>query len=126
MTPPSPARSSLRPVGAFTVAYLLPAIIGALRTHNGEFIFYIAVMLVLMAAVAIVHRRVGLSRTALWGLSLWGLAHMAGGLVGVPDSWPINGDKRVLYSLWLIPDRLKYDQVVHAFGFGGLQRVENH
>jgi hypothetical protein len=24
----------------------------------------------------------------------------------------------VLYSLWLIPEHLKYDQIVHAFGFG--------
>jgi len=116
--PPTEPRASLRLVGAFTVAYLLPAVIGALRTRNGEFIFYIVVMGVLMAAVAVVHHRVGLSPTALWGLSLWGLAHMAGGLVGVPESWPIHGEKRVLYSLWFIPGFLKYDQIVHAFGFG--------
>lgn len=53
----------------------------------------------------------------LWGLSLWGLLHMAGGLVPVPASWPIHGDIRVLYSWWLIPGWLKYDQVVHAYGF---------
>jgi hypothetical protein len=76
----------------FTVLYLIPAVIGAVRTGNREFIFYIAVMLFLMAAVAVIHFRVGLSRTALWGLSLWGLAHMAGGLLPVPDSWPIHGD----------------------------------
>jgi len=102
----------------FTLAYMAPAIVGAVRTGNGEFVFYIAVMFVLMGAVAVVHCRVKLSRTALWGLSLWGLSHMAGGLLGIPDSWPINGDKRVLYSWWLIPGMLKYDQVVHAFGFG--------
>jgi hypothetical protein len=28
------------------------------------------------------------------------------------------GTNRVLYSLWLVPDRLKYDHVVHAYGFG--------
>ena len=43
---------------------------------------------------------------------------MAGGLVPVPASWPINGSIRVLYSWWIVPDRLKYDQVVHAYGFG--------
>jgi hypothetical protein len=43
---------------------------------------------------------------------------MAGGLIAVPESWPINGEHRVLYSLWLIPDVLKYDHVVHAYGFG--------
>ena len=43
---------------------------------------------------------------------------MAGGLVVVPESWPVMGTNRVLYSLWLVPDRLKYDHVVHAYGFG--------
>src|SRR5690606_5357715 len=32
--------------------------------------------------------------------------------------WPYEGENAVLYSLWLIPQRLKYDQVVHAYGFG--------
>jgi hypothetical protein len=43
---------------------------------------------------------------------------MAGGLVPVPRSFPIDGSIHVLYSLWLIPDLLKYDQIVHAYGFG--------
>jgi hypothetical protein len=64
------------------------------------------------------HRRVDFSRGVLWALSLWGLAHMAGGLLPVPTSWAIDGAQPVLYSLWIIPDRLKYDQVVHAYGFG--------
>lgn len=108
------------PAGAivFTGAYLLAAIGGAIATGNREFLFYIVVMLVLIAAIAVVNARVHLSRTVVWCLSLWGLAHMAGGLVPVPESWPIHGKVRVLYSLWIIPERLKYDQVVHAWGFG--------
>jgi hypothetical protein len=43
---------------------------------------------------------------------------MAGGLMSVPESWPINGETHVLYNWWLIPGLLKYDQVVHAYGFG--------
>jgi hypothetical protein len=43
---------------------------------------------------------------------------MAGGLIRVPASWPIDGTIRVLYSWWIVPHRLKYDQVVHAYGFG--------
>lgn len=117
--PETEARHSFPwPVVLFTLAYLAPAIAGALRTGNGEFVFYIAVLFVLMGAIAEVHRRVGLSRMSLWGLSLWGLAHMAGGLVSLPDSWSYQGDKPVLYSWWLIPGRLKYDQLVHAYGFG--------
>ena len=75
-------------------------------------------MLVLVYVVWAVHRSVQLSQTVIWALSFWGLAHMAGGLVIVPESWPIDSGSRVLYSLWLVPDYLKYDQLVHAYGFG--------
>jgi len=102
----------------FTVAYMIAAIGGAFSRGNMEFLIYIGVMLVLMGVVTFVHTRVHLSIGALWALSAWGALHMAGGLVPVPESWPINGDIRVLYSWWIIPDRLKYDQIVHAYGFG--------
>lgn len=102
----------------FTAAYLLVAVAGAIQTGNKEFVFYIAVMLILIGVIGLVHRRVGLSPGLLWALSLWGLLHMAGGLVSLPLHWPFNPPNAVLYSLWLIPGRLKYDQVVHAYGFG--------
>lgn len=110
--------ASLVPVGVFTVTYMCLATVAAIVRGNQEFIFYIAVVVVLIGAVLVVHRRVTLSQGVLWALSLWGLAHMMGGLVAVPEEWPINGDVRVLYSLWLIPGRLKYDHIVHAYGFG--------
>ena len=100
-----------RPVAIFTVLYLVAAAVATVAVRNTEFIFYLVVMLVLVAAVMLVHARVRLSVGVLWGLSLWGAAHMAGGLV------PID-DVGVLYNLWLIPERLKYDQLTHAFGFG--------
>lgn len=108
----------LRPVAAFTFGYLAIATVAGLLRGNDEFLFYIAVMLVLMGLVWAVNRSVGLGTGALWALSLWGLAHMAGGLVVVPEGWPVNAESRVLYSLWLIPGRLKYDHLVHAYGFG--------
>ena len=110
--------NKLLPVGAFTALYMLLAIVAAVRTGNGEFVFYIVVMFILIAGVMAVYRRAGLTVATLWALAVWGLLHMAGGLVPVPESWPINGDIRVLYSWWLIPDLLKYDHVVHAYGFG--------
>jgi hypothetical protein len=108
----------LWPVASFTALYLVAATVGALGLGNQEFLFYIVVMVVLVGVIWIVHRNIGLEIATLWALSLWGLLHMAGGLLTVPESWPISGDIRVLYSLWLIPERLKYDQVVHAYGFG--------
>ncbi len=94
------------------------SLVAALSLRNSEFAFYLVVMCVLIAAVVWVHLKIELHIGALWGLSIWGLAHMAGGLLPTPSSWPKNGDSFVLYNLWLIPRLLKYDQLVHAFGFG--------
>src|SRR5262245_1300045 len=118
-------------VYAFTLAYMAIWPVVALVARNGEFLYYFVVMCLLIAAVGLVHWRVGLRIGARWGLSIWGLAHMAGGLMPIPDSWPRGPGRAVLYNLWLVPDRLKYDQLVHAFGFGlvtwicwqGLQRA---
>lgn len=103
---------------AFTLLYITPALWRALSGGKMEFVLYVAVMLILFIPVLIIHRRVRLHPLALWGLSLWGLAHMCGGLVEVPASMPTAGESPVLYNWWIIPERLKFDQVVHAFGFG--------
>lgn len=121
MTVEIPAATRLQqlmPVLVFNAVYLLAAVVGSIASNNSEFILYIVIMLVLGSVVWFADRRVVFSLLVLWGLSLWGLVHMAGGLISVPESWPINGEHRVLYSLWLIPECLKYDHVVHAFGFG--------
>ena len=118
----------------FTLAYTLLAALAAVLTGNGEFVFYVIVMAILIAAVAAIHVRVRFTTALLWCLAVWGLLHMAGGLVPVPESWPINGETRVLYSWWIVPigdpgsgtggegvgqgGWLKYDHLVHAFGFG--------
>lgn len=103
---------------AFTLGYLLAAVVGCAITGNLEFVFYLGTMAVLIAVVVTIHRRVGFSTGALWALSLWGAAHMAGGLMPIPTSWPHAGDSAVLYSLWIVPDLIKYDHLVHAYGFG--------
>ena len=106
------------PVALFTSLYLVGALMTAVQGSNYEFLLYIGVVILMMGVVWVVHGHVALTSGALWCLSIWGLSHMAGGLVVVPESWPVMGTNRVLYSLWLIPDRLKYDHVVHAYGFG--------
>jgi len=97
---------------------LVAATWAGLSTGNDEFIFYIVVLMALMGLVAVVHHRVGLPSSLLWALAAWGVLHLAGGLVPVPESWPIAGEIRVLYSWWIIPGAIKYDVVVHAYGFG--------
>lgn len=70
---------------------------------------YLITVVILVAVVAYVHGRVGLSRPVLWIFWAWLFAHMAGGLVPWGDG--------VLYNAgW--GDVLRYDKVVHAIGFG--------
>ena len=65
-----------------------------------------------MGLVAWVDRRIGLGPRLLTALSAWGLAHMAGGLIPATSA-----DGHVLYNVVLIPRLVRYDQLVHAFGF---------
>ncbi|MFM2296431.1 MAG: hypothetical protein RL117_138 [Verrucomicrobiota bacterium] len=111
-------KPTLRPLALFTSCYMTLAAVGTQVTGNREFVFYLITMLILIAIVLMVHHRIVFLTSQLWALSLWGLLHMAGGLCPAPSSWPIDGGQGVLYSLWLIPDLLKYDQLVHAYGFG--------
>lgn len=101
----------------FTLGYISAAVLTAVLHGNREFVFYIVVMAVLIGVIMLVHRRVGLTAPLLWAFSIWGMLHMAGGLVPIPKMFADSDGQSVLYSLWLIPQRLKYDQVVHAYGF---------
>ncbi len=103
---------------AFTLAYTIPFTVYFLSQGNGEFIWYIIVVLVLMGLVLGTLPKSQLPRGIVWALSVWALLHLAGGSVRVGET--------VLYGLQLLPIYngggemilLKYDQVVHAFGFG--------
>lgn len=114
----APARPNLTPVLTFTGIYVAIAIAGAIASGNREFVIYIGVMLVLIPSILAVHRRYPLTAPLFWAFSVWGLLHMAGGLVPIPQAWFHHGSHPVLYSWWLIPNYLKYDQVIHAYGFG--------
>lgn len=108
----------------FTLLYSLAFLVWALRAGNGEFLFYFAIMVALILLVMWANVRAKFTMSVLWMLSVWGLLHMAGGNypisrdgIGFGTSQPA-GDHTVLYNLWLLPNHiLKYDQLVHAFGF---------
>lgn len=110
--------ASERAVLAFTLAYIAGFFVWFLVTGNHEFIWYIATMVLFVALAAGSYRLAHFPPALLWALSLWGLAHMAGGGAPVGDG--------VLYGVTLVPlygdggdfSLLKYDQVVHAYGFG--------
>lgn len=76
---------------------------------------YLAVMLIGTAVVTAVHLRAPLSRPTLWGLVLFGIGHVAGGMVSVGDG--------VLYQQWLLEPVVRYDNLQHAWGFGWVGRA---
>lgn len=104
-------------VAIFTFVYVAGFTLWFIAIGNYEFIVYVLTMLGLIALVALSLRSAAYPPEMLWALSVWGLAHMAGGGVPLGDS--------VLYNLHLLPIVvtehifiLKYDQLVHAYGFG--------
>lgn len=114
----TPGRPGLISVLTFTGLYMAAAIAAALASGNREFFIYIGVMLVLIPSIYAVHRKHPLTAPLLWAFSVWGLLHMAGGLLPIPQNWPREGPHAVLYSWWLVPRYLKYDQITHAYGLG--------
>lgn len=105
------------PVGLFVGAYMVAAGYFAALQWNREFLFYGVVMLALIGLVLWLDSRVRLATPLLWGLGVWGLAHMLGGTLKIPESWADPGTSGTLYNLRVHPDLPKYDQVVHAYGF---------
>jgi len=104
-------------VALFTITYIVVFTVWFLSIGNAEFIVYVVTMICLVGLIGLSARKADYPVAMLWALSIWGLAHMAGGGV------PVRG--AVLYNLVLIPlvetDAyviLKYDQLVHAYGFG--------
>lgn len=122
---PSPARPGppdpwwpLRPgehlLASIAILGLAAAAIVAGRKGEYEFFFYIGVMVVIMLAVTWVHRRVRLHLATLWALMAWAVLHLCGGMIPIHEP----AEVKVLYNFWLIPGLLKYDQLIHAYGFG--------
>ena len=84
--------------------------------ENSEFLIYVGVLIFFMILVLATNRKLKYTNGLLWGLSIWAFAHMAGGGIMIGD--------KTLYGTMLIPivgepyNILKYDQLVHAYGFG--------
>ena len=116
--PSRPPHPFPRPQAVAFAAVILPSFAAAVLLRNAEFGFYAVVTTLLALVIWAVHRRVGFTAALLWLLVAWAALHMVGGLVPVP-AWLPAREPRVFYNLWIVPPGwLKYDQVVHAFGFG--------
>lgn len=116
MNRPTPV--NLGPVFAFTGAYIAVFVAVALATATPGLPVYLGLMAVLVPSLYLLHRHYPLGAALIWSFSAWGLLHMAGGLAPIPHGWSREGAHSVLYSWWLLPGYLKYDQMVHAYGFG--------
>lgn len=121
---PGPTQGQLA-VALFTAAYIIAFSAWFVAAGNYEFIVYVITMVALVLLVGLTLRKAQYPLAALWALSAWGLLHMAGG------GLPVDGS--VLYNLRLISivDTpgifiLKYDQLVHAYGFGVTAWVLHH
>jgi len=109
----------------FNLLYVLGFAAYYISIRNYEFLWYVLVLVGFFLLIGLTIRKSNFDYVILWGLSIWGLLHMAGGGVIV------NGG--VLYTLQLIPlvgtgelTILKYDQLVHFFGFGVATLVVYH
>lgn len=76
---------------------------------------YAAVVAVGIVGATMLHLHVGLSRLTIWGLVIFGISHVAGGMV------PVGGG--TLYQWWLVDDLVRYDNLQHAWGFGFVGRA---
>ncbi len=81
---------------------------------NYEFMWYILIMLIILTVVVSTLKKTKFPSWILWGMSLWGFMHLAGGNI-----W-IAGD--VLYAYVFLPIItsgelifLRFDQFVHAY-----------
>ncbi|MEA2007013.1 MAG: DUF2238 domain-containing protein [Patescibacteria group bacterium] len=104
------------PIFLTNTLVMLAFIVTFFVNRNFEFLLYVGILFVFMTLILSTNKKVNYSNGLLWALSVWAFAHMAGGGVY------INGVK--LYETMLIPligepyNVLKYDQLVHAYGFG--------
>lgn len=96
-------------LAAITVIYTLIFAFLYLQRENYEFMAYVGVMIIAIILIAYLNSKYDFSLGSLIGMSIWGLLHMSGGYFIVGTD--------VLYGYWIFPF-LRFDQFVHAFGFG--------
>ncbi len=108
-----------RSVILVTVLYLVAATSAAITLQNWDFLkIYIPFFIILSGIISTIHRRVNFSAPLLWFLTLLGVMQLAGGLIRIPEHWDFEGNHQILSSWWIIGQSLKYDHLIHAFGFG--------
>jgi len=99
-------KREIRLISIFTIAYAFFFTLLAYLTKNYEFVYYTIVISSLLAIIVLHYKQLHLKVAILWGLSILGLMHLAGGTIN------IYGIR--LYDFWFIESLLKYDNIIHA------------
>lgn len=99
-----------RALAVFVVAYYAILLAYGAAAGSRQTIFYAVFVGAAALLVARLYVRARFSPVVLWGLALWGLAHMGGGLV------QFGGE--VIYEQSLGSGEFRFDKIVHFFGFG--------
>jgi len=101
---------------AFTILYVIGFGIYYLITKNYEFLWYIFIMVVLILITIFLNKKFKFNSWILFGMSVWGLMHMAGGSVRIVGTR--------LYDVILISlvnesvagaPIFRYDQLAHFY-----------
>ena len=85
----------------FTIINLTIFTILSVIKQNYEFLYYTFILSVLILIIVLYHKKIHLTKHILLGLTILGAMHLFG---------------TRLYDIWFIPNILKYDNIVHAFG----------
>jgi putative membrane protein len=96
-------------LATITIIYTLIFAFLYLQKENYEFIGYVGVMILITIFIVYLNSKYNFSLGSLIGMSIWGLMHMSGGYFIVGEG--------VLYGYLIFPF-LRFDQFVHAWGFG--------
>lgn len=103
-------------LAVFSAAYLAVFLVAGLAIGSDVAIPYVVLIIAIMAFVCRLDRPYELGGGVLWGLSVWGLLHLAGGIVPIGSGGGV--DDRTLYNAVLPLELFHFDRLVHAFGFG--------
>ena len=100
-----------RVVAAVVGTYLVA--LGVYGAVNGSRLTvpYAVIVAVAFGGLAVADTRFGFSRVVLVGLTLWGLGHLAGGIV------ELDGGDRIFYNV-VLGRWFHVDNIVHFVGFG--------
>ncbi len=98
-------------VTAVVVMYVVALGAFGLVTGSPLTVPYVVIVAVAFVGLAVADDRFRFRRVVLVGLTLWGLGHLAGGIVELDDG------ERILYNL-VFARWFHFDNVVHFVGFG--------